>query len=162
MEPPRQRRAHQRRPLLRGPRHPELSTPECPTRCRSCSTTAPNHPGQSMRQANLNLPDGEEIVSAEQLRPQGQRYGTHENYLMDRTTPFAGGQPGDAALHLPADHGCRQVGSEAIGVSSEQVPYQLTQRADFFEEVGLETRSSSPSSTPRRTARRRRSTAGCT
>ena len=36
--------------------------------------------------------------------------------------------------------GAGKVGSEAIGMSSEQVPFQLTQRADFFEEeVGLET-----------------------
>src|SRR5213075_447527 len=33
-----------------------------------------------------------------------------------------------------------KVGSEATGMSAEEVPFQLTQRADFFEvEVGLET-----------------------
>src|SRR5205085_4632252 len=36
--------------------------------------------------------------------------------------------------------GAGKVGSEASGVPAEEVPFQLTQRADFFEEeVGLET-----------------------
>ena len=36
--------------------------------------------------------------------------------------------------------GAGKVGSEAAGVSSEVVNYQISQRADFFEEeVGLET-----------------------
>jgi proteasome accessory factor A len=36
--------------------------------------------------------------------------------------------------------GAGKVGSEMLGVSAEQVPFQLSQRADFFEEeVGLET-----------------------
>src|SRR5205823_11908573 len=36
--------------------------------------------------------------------------------------------------------GAGKVGSEASGVAPDEVPFQLTQRADFFEEeVGLET-----------------------
>ena len=36
--------------------------------------------------------------------------------------------------------GAGKVGSEAAGLTHEEVPFQITQRADFFEEeVGLET-----------------------
>ncbi|MDH3755596.1 MAG: proteasome accessory factor PafA2 family protein, partial [Acidimicrobiia bacterium] len=60
----------------------------------------------------------------------------------DRGTPF-----GQIVVHATAHLVTRQVftgagkvGSEIPGVDAEQVPFQLTQRADFFEEpVGLET-----------------------
>ena len=69
----------------------------------------------------------------------GASYGTHENYLMSRATPFA-----DIVRHLVPFFVCRQVvtgaGRVGIGTESEQTGYQLTQRSDFFEvEVGLET-----------------------
>ena len=69
----------------------------------------------------------------------GASYGTHENYLMSRATPFA-----DIVRHLVPFFVSRQVvcgaGRVGIGPESEQAGFQLTQRADFFEvEVGLET-----------------------
>ena len=69
----------------------------------------------------------------------GQSYGTHENYLMSRATPFA-----EIVRHLVPFFVSRQVftgaGRVGIGAESETAGYQLTQRADFFEvEVGLET-----------------------
>ena len=69
----------------------------------------------------------------------GQSYGTHENYLMSRATPFS-----DIVRHLVPFFVSRQVftgaGRVGIGTESETAGYQLTQRADFFEvEVGLET-----------------------
>jgi proteasome accessory factor A len=69
----------------------------------------------------------------------GSSYGTHENYLMSRATPFA-----DIVRHLVPFFVSRQVftgaGRVGIGTDSELAGYQLTQRADFFEvEVGLET-----------------------
>ena len=69
----------------------------------------------------------------------GASYGTHENYLMRRSTPFA-----DIVRHLVPFFVSRQVvtgaGRVGIGTESEKTGYQLTQRADFFEvEVGLET-----------------------
>ena len=61
---------------------------------------------------------------------------------MDRSVPF-----GRIVTHATAHFVTRQiftgagkVGTEAAGVSLDDVPFQLTQRADFFEaEVGLET-----------------------
>jgi proteasome accessory factor A len=69
----------------------------------------------------------------------GASYGTHENYLMRRETPFH-----DIIRHLTPFFVARQViagaGRVGIGQDSRVAGYQLTQRADFFEtEVGLET-----------------------
>ena len=72
----------------------------------------------------------------------GNSYGTHENYLVDRATPFA-----DIVRDLTPFFVTRQVfcgagkvGSRRRGTSAGRPIYQLTQRADFFEtEVGLET-----------------------
>ena len=69
----------------------------------------------------------------------GASYGTHENYLMRRSTPF-----GDIVKHLTPFFVSRQVitgsGRVGLGQDGRQHGYQLSQRADFFEvEVGLET-----------------------
>ena len=69
----------------------------------------------------------------------GASYGTHENYLMRRSTPFA-----DIARHLTPFFVTRQVFSGAgrvgIGQDSHSEGFQISQRSDFFEvEVGLET-----------------------
>ena len=61
---------------------------------------------------------------------------------MDRQVPF-----GRIVAHVMPHFISRQVytgagkvGTEVAGLTSEDVPFQLTQRADFFEEeVGLET-----------------------
>ncbi|MEV2278604.1 depupylase/deamidase Dop [Nocardiopsis sp. NPDC049922] len=69
----------------------------------------------------------------------GASYGCHENYLMDRSTPF-----GDIVRHLIPFFVSRQVvcgaGKVGIGADGQGSGFQLSQRADFFEvEVGLET-----------------------
>jgi len=69
----------------------------------------------------------------------GASYGTHENYLMRRETPFA-----DVVKHLIPFFVARQVmcgaGRVGIGQDSTSAGYQIAQRSDFFEvEVGLET-----------------------
>mgnify|MGYP003584349923 CR=1 FL=1 len=69
----------------------------------------------------------------------GASYGTHENYLMSRRTPFA-----DVVRHLTPFFVSRIVfagaGRVGIGQDGKQHGYQLSSRADFFEvEVGLET-----------------------
>jgi Pup amidohydrolase len=125
--------------------HPELSTPECadPRSVVLYDRAAELILIESMRAANAGLPDGEELVVYKNNSDRkGNSYGTHENYLMDRTTPFARviSQVMPHFISRQIYTGAGKVGSEAIGTSSEQVPFQLTQRADFFEEeVGLET-----------------------
>jgi proteasome accessory factor A len=69
----------------------------------------------------------------------GASYGSHENYLMRRQTPFA-----DIVRHLTPFFVSRQVvvgaGRVGIGQDGRQHGFQISQRADFFEvEVGLET-----------------------
>ncbi|MEE2040753.1 depupylase/deamidase Dop [Nocardiopsis sp. CT-R113] len=69
----------------------------------------------------------------------GASYGCHENYLMNRSTPF-----GDIVRHLIPFFVSRQVvcGSGKVGIGSDGQGsgFQISQRADFFEvEVGLET-----------------------
>jgi proteasome accessory factor A len=69
----------------------------------------------------------------------GASYGTHENYLVDRTVPFD-----DLVAYLTPFLVTRQVftGSGRVGIGpTGQVPgFQLSQRADYIEaEVGLET-----------------------
>ncbi|MEO8328386.1 MAG: depupylase/deamidase Dop [Candidatus Nanopelagicales bacterium] len=69
----------------------------------------------------------------------GVSYGTHENYLMQRATPFT-----SIVRHLTAFLVTRQVicgqGRVGIGQQGEEAGFQISQRADFFEvEVGLET-----------------------
>ena len=69
----------------------------------------------------------------------GASYGSHENYLVPRSVPFA-----NLVQGLVPFFASRQVivgsGRVGIGTSNQRQGYQLSQRADFFEaEVGLET-----------------------
>lgn len=69
----------------------------------------------------------------------GASYGTHENYLMDRKTPFTAVIAG-----LTTFFASRQVisgsGRVGIGQSGDEAGFQLSQRADYIEvEMGLET-----------------------
>ncbi|MCS5688961.1 MAG: depupylase/deamidase Dop [Actinomycetota bacterium] len=125
--------------------HPELSTPECTDalQCAIYDRAAEEILIRSMDKANQLLPDGEELVIHKNNSDgKGNSYGCHENYLLDRNVPF-----GRIVLQIMPFFISRQiycgagkVGSEAPGVSHDEVPFQITQRADFFEEeVGLET-----------------------
>ncbi len=74
----------------------------------------------------------------------GASYGTHENYLMLRSTPFD-----RIVTQFTAFLVTRQVitgaGRVGIGQSSQTTGFQISQRADFFEaEVGLETTLNRP------------------
>ncbi|MDP3889828.1 depupylase/deamidase Dop [Nocardioides sp.] len=69
----------------------------------------------------------------------GASYGSHENYLMRRSTPF-----NEIVRHLTPFFVSRQVvcgaGRVGIGQDGRAHGYQISQRADYFEvEVGLET-----------------------
>jgi Pup amidohydrolase len=69
----------------------------------------------------------------------GASYGSHENYLMRRSTPFS-----DIVRHLTPFFVSRQVvcgaGRVGIGQDGREHGFQISQRADYFEvEVGLET-----------------------
>jgi len=121
--------------------HPEYSSPEV-TSPRDvvlwdkagervmalAATRARAVPGTAPIQLYKNNTDGK-----------GASYGTHENYLVERQTPF-----GELVRHLTPFFVSRQVvtgaGRVGRGQDGRGEGYQLSQRADFFEvEVGLET-----------------------
>ncbi|MGB3829635.1 MAG: depupylase/deamidase Dop [Ornithinimicrobium sp.] len=69
----------------------------------------------------------------------GASYGTHDNYLLDRSVPFAQVVSGllPFLVARPLICGAGRVG---IGPASEHAGYQIAARADYIEtEVGLET-----------------------
>ncbi|WP_344740959.1 depupylase/deamidase Dop [Microlunatus spumicola] len=74
----------------------------------------------------------------------GASYGTHENFLLQRSTPFD-----RVVTQFTAFLVTRQVftgaGRVGIGQASQTSGFQISQRADFFEaEVGLETTLNRP------------------
>jgi proteasome accessory factor A len=97
----------------------------------------------SMAAAREVLPPGQEIVVYKNNSDgKGNSYGCHENYLMDRSVPFNRIVHGIMPFFVTRQlfTGAGKVGTEASGLTSAEVPYQLSSRADFFEEeVGLET-----------------------
>ncbi len=125
--------------------HPEYSTPECIT---PRELVIHDKAGERVLERSLDevireLPNGPRLaIYKNNSDGKGNSYGTHENYLVDRATPF-----GDIVRDLTPFFVSRQVftgagkvGSEAPWDESSRQAYQLTQRADFFEtEVGLET-----------------------
>ena len=121
--------------------HPEYSTPECTNPMdivrwdkagervmAEASRRAATIPGTHRIQLYKNNTDNK-----------GASYGSHENYLMRRQTPFA-----DIVAHLTPFFVTRQifcgVGRVGIGQDGSGSGFQISSRADFFEvEVGLET-----------------------
>jgi Pup amidohydrolase len=124
--------------------HPEFSTPECadPLEVVRYDRAGEEVLRRSMAATRRSLPEGQSIVVYKNNSDgKGNSYGTHENYLMDRALPFS------RLAHMITPHfvtrqvfaGAGKVGSESSSVGRE-VAFQLSQRAEFFEEeVGLET-----------------------
>ncbi len=125
--------------------HPEYSTPECTT---GRELVAHDKAGErilerSLREMEPIMPPGHRInLYKNNSDGKGNSYGTHENYLVSRDTPF-----GRIVRDLTPFFITRQIftGAGKLGIegSWEEAKggsYQLSQRADFFEaEVGLET-----------------------
>jgi proteasome accessory factor A len=129
--------------------HPEISTPEVATALEAVrwDRAAEEIIRHSMYHAGAKLAagptgGGEVVVYKNNSDGKGNSYGCHENYLLARETPF-GRIVAQVTPHFVTRQlycGSGKVGCELPGVPIDQVPYQLSQRADFFEEeVGLET-----------------------
>lgn len=125
--------------------HPEMSTPECssPLQVVVYDVAGEEIVRESMRRGNARLDGaGELVVHKNNSDGKGNSYGCHENYLVPRSLPF-----GRLSSAMTTHFVTRQVfcGSGKVGVEcpreGELRPvFQLSQRADFFEEViGLET-----------------------
>ncbi|HEX2050736.1 MAG TPA: depupylase/deamidase Dop [Actinomycetota bacterium] len=122
--------------------HPEYSSPEC---SNARDAVVWDKAGEriledSIEAAHALVPGGERVfIYKNNSDGKGNSYGCHENYLVDRRTPFP-----MLVRHLIPFFVTRQVYTGAGKVGSEnnaqRVDFQLSQRADFFEvEVGLET-----------------------
>jgi Pup amidohydrolase len=122
--------------------HPEYSSPEC---SNARDLVIWDKAGERIledaaRRAASTLPAGSRVlVHKNNTDGKGAAYGTHENYLVPRAVPF--GRLTRELLPFFVSRlvyvGAGRLGSE---FDDADVPYQLSQRADFFEvEVGLET-----------------------
>ncbi|MGV1036292.1 MAG: depupylase/deamidase Dop [Candidatus Nanopelagicales bacterium] len=121
--------------------HPEYSSPEV---TNPWDAMVYDRAGESIMAQSGELASA--MPGAQPLRlyknntdNKGASYGTHENYLMSRTTQFS-----EIVSGLIPFFVTRQVitgaGRVGLGQEGREQGFQLSQRADFFEvEVGLET-----------------------
>jgi proteasome accessory factor PafA2 len=125
--------------------HPEYSTPECasPRQLVVHDKAGERVLERSLTELHHVLPPGQRIaIYKNNSDGKGNSYGTHENFLVDRGTPF-GIIVRDLTPFLVSRQiytGAGKLGGEAPSDERDRHRYQLSQRADFFEaEVGLET-----------------------
>jgi len=124
--------------------HPEISIPEVTDAAEAVTwdRAADEIVRASMSHVKSLLGDGEIVLYKNNSDGKGNSYGCHENYLMDRATPF-GRIVSQVTTHFVTRQifcGAGKVGCEQPGRDPADVAFQLSQRADFFEEeVGLET-----------------------
>jgi proteasome accessory factor PafA2 len=125
--------------------HPEYSTPECAT---PRDLVIHDKAGERILEASLAmaadlLPPGERLaVYKNNTDGKGNSYGCHENYLLERKTPFSRIVRDLTPFFVTRQifTGAGKVGVEGGRAEDPDVGYQLSQRTDFFEaEVGLET-----------------------
>jgi proteasome accessory factor PafA2 len=121
--------------------HPEFSTPEVTTPrdvvvwdkagervMEEAAMRAATVPGAPRIQLYKNNVDGK-----------GASYGSHENYLMARSTTFPSIVAGLTPFFITRQVVCG-AGRVGIGATGDEAGYQLSQRSDYIEvEVGLET-----------------------
>ena len=125
--------------------HPEYSTPECltPLECLVYDLAGEEVMRRSMIAAAARLPEiPAPVVYKNNSDGKGNSYGCHENYMMDRDVPFARVIDGVVPHFVSRTifTGSGKVGVETSALSAESVHFQISQRAEFFEEVvGLET-----------------------
>jgi Pup amidohydrolase len=122
--------------------HPEYASPEC-SNARDLliwDKAGERILEEAAARATATLPAGSRVlIHKNNTDGKGAAYGTHENYLVPRSVPFGRltRQLLPFFVSRPVFTGAGRIGSE---FGSAGVPFQLTQRADFFEvEVGLET-----------------------
>ncbi|MFQ5513304.1 MAG: depupylase/deamidase Dop [Myxococcota bacterium] len=122
--------------------HPEYSTPEI---TNVCDLIAYERAGErtleiARRAACALLPPGNVLlIYKNNSDRKGNSYGNHENYLIERRTPFK-----EIVEYMTPFLVTRQIfcGSGKVGSENRASPcdYQISQRADFFEtEVALDT-----------------------
>lgn len=114
--------------------HPEYSTPECsnPREVVAYERAGDHIVAECL--ANLNGSSGDEefLVYRNNSDGKGNSFGYHENYILSRQIPFE--QVAAVLLPFfvsrPIFCGAGKVGAEN---GMDPIPYQISQRADFFE-----------------------------
>lgn len=122
--------------------HPEYSTPEVTSAHDAVrwDRAGDRIVAEAARQASRSLPEGGTIlIHKNNTDGKGAAYGSHENHLVSRSVSFA-----DLVHHLTPHFVTRSlyagIGRLGTEFNDQDVPFQLSQRADFFEApVGLET-----------------------
>jgi len=125
--------------------HPEYSSPECrtPLEATLYDVAGEEVLRRALVAANESLDPADAITLYKNNSDgKGNSYGTHENYLVSRTVDF------NDLIRAMVPHfvsrqivvGAGKVGAETEDALAHAPSYQLSQRAEFFEEVvGLET-----------------------
>jgi proteasome accessory factor PafA2 len=125
--------------------HPEYSSPECRTPSEATLYDAAGEEimRRALEIANETLDPSQAITLYKNNSDgKGNSYGTHENYLVQRDLEFA------HLIRAMVPHfvsrqiivGAGKVGAETEPALESNPSFQLSQRAEFFEEiVGLET-----------------------
>jgi proteasome accessory factor A len=116
--------------------HPEYSTPECsnPREVLAYERAGDQIVAECLARLNTSVGEEEFLVYRNNSDGKGNSFGYHENYLLSRTVPFER----IATILLPffvsrpIICGAGKVGAEN---GMEPTPYQISQRADFFESV---------------------------
>jgi proteasome accessory factor PafA2 len=122
--------------------HPEYSTPECsdPIELVAHDAAGVLVMRKAVARLESTLGEGQSVLLYKNNTDgKGNSYGCHENYLVSREVSFD-----ELAAKLVPYFVSRQVfcGAGKVGAENgtEPVNFQISQRADFFEElVGLET-----------------------
>jgi proteasome accessory factor A len=125
--------------------HPEYSSPEVrtPREAVLYDLAGEQVMVRAMRAVNETLPSEMAVTLYKNNSDgKGNSYGTHENYLIERQLPFT------SVVRAMVPHfisraiicGAGKVGAETDEARGYGVPFQISARAEFFEEVvGLET-----------------------
>ncbi len=125
--------------------HPEYSSPECrsPLEATLYDTAGEEVMRRALQIANESLDERRAITLYKNNSDgKGNSYGCHENYLVSRDVEFA------HLVRAMVPHfvsrqvvfGAGKVGTETEGARDSGAVFQISQRAEFFEEVvGLET-----------------------
>ena len=125
--------------------HPEYSSPEVTTALDVVRYDKAGDKVMAMAAQRASVYAGRQIrLYKNNTDGKGASYGTHENFLLQRSTPFD-----RVVTQFTAFLVTRQVftgaGRVGIGQTSQTSGFQISQRADFFEaEVGLETTLNRP------------------
>ena len=124
--------------------HPEISSPEVTTAREAVvwDRAADEIIRASMTHANAvlasdpqNADGAEMIIHKNNSDGKGNSYGCHENFLLSRDLPF-GRMASQITPHFVTRQifcGAGKVGCELPGRPNDDIGYQISQRADFFE-----------------------------